>query len=503
MSSMPSSPPFDWSSETSSGENSRSQPPGGGASLHVGAADVPLIPGHVTGHDPGHIASYITEPFETSNEKFHRFDNDLDFEGTHGGTALLYFTQHRRPQLEFIQRLIKDGASPTAPCPQKCCTPLINVIQRADLSREEDKKAIRYLARKDIANVNSDKSRYGSALNKACYDGNLAMVRFLTRECGASPSFSSKGLFGSALQAACLSKAHKDVICGMIQHLVREAKADINAQCGFFGTAVNIACLLKSDEPWSLILDVSKGHSNIPDPMGRLPIHFAAVFSYHRYERISQQPRLRFLPLNSKDKTGRTVLHWAAQSGDVETVSDILTSDKIKLDIDQPDNDGWTALCWAARGLTSGAKLDEISSQGQTDIIKYLLERGADNTVSVPGDELQSWTPLQIAIFHNSGGNVIGPLARSASAKETSKLFTESSSLRTGHVHNKPACICCRSPIIGTAWSCQVCMDFKLCFKCYFSREKIHPGPHHDFKKSDSVFGEDLKKEVLKTWMKR
>ncbi|KAK1463031.1 hypothetical protein CCUS01_08436 [Colletotrichum cuscutae] len=140
--------------------------------------------------------------------------------------------------------------------------------------------------------------------------------------------------------------------------------------------------------------------------MGRLPIHFAAVFSYHRYERISQQPRLRFLPLDSKDKTGRTVLHWAAQSGDVETVSDILTSGKIKLDIDQPDNDGWTALCWAARGLTSGAKLDEESSQGQTDIIKYLLERGADNTVSVPGDELQSWTPLQIAIFHNSGENL-------------------------------------------------------------------------------------------------
>ncbi|KAK1463032.1 hypothetical protein CCUS01_08437 [Colletotrichum cuscutae] len=77
MSSMPSSPPFDWSSENSSGENSRSQPPGGGASLHVGAADVPLIPGHVTGQDPGHIASYIAEPFETSNKDFYRFDNDL------------------------------------------------------------------------------------------------------------------------------------------------------------------------------------------------------------------------------------------------------------------------------------------------------------------------------------------------------------------------------------------------------------------------------------------
>ncbi|KAK1459968.1 hypothetical protein CMEL01_02967 [Colletotrichum melonis] len=431
---MPSSPPFNWSSENSSGENSRSQPPGGGASLHVGAADVPLISGHVTGHDPGHIASYIAEPFETS----HRFDNDLDFKDTHGGTALLYFTRHRMPQYNFIKRLIKDGASPKDPCPQKCCTPLINVVQRADLSREEDKKAIRYLARKDIANVNLDNSRYGSALNKACYDGNLEMVRFLTRECGASASFLSKGLFGSALQAACLSKADKDVICGMIQHLVGEARADINAQCGFFGTAVNIACLLQSDEPWSLILDMSRGHSNIPDPMGRLPIHFAAVFSRKRYERISQQPRLRVLPLDSKDKTGRTVLHWAAQSGDVDTVREILTSDKIKLDIDQPDNDGWTALCCAARGLTSGAKLDKMSSQGQTDIIKYLLECGADNT-----------------------------------------------------------------PIIGTAWSCQFCMDFKLCFKCYFSREKIHPGPHHDFKKSDSVFGKDLDKKALKTWMKR
>ncbi|KAK7457667.1 hypothetical protein CaCOL14_001323 [Colletotrichum acutatum] len=358
MSSIPSSPPFSWSSENSSGENSRSQPPGGVASLHVGAADVPLIPDHVTGHDPGHIASHIAEPIETSNNDFHRFDEDPNFKDSHGRTALLYLTQHIVPQYEIIKERIRTGALPKASCPQKCCTPLINVIKRANLGREEDKRVIRYLTLREIAGVNLDNSRYGSALNKACYDGNLEMIRFLTRECGASAGFISKGLFGSALQAACLSKADKYVICDMIRHLAGEARADINAKCGFFGTALNIACLLQSDEPWKLILDTLRGHSNIADPMGRLPIHFAALFSYSRYRLISRQPRLRTVPLLSADKTGRTVLHWAAQSGDVNTVIDILTSDKIKVDVDQADKHGWTALCWAARGLTSGAKLE-------------------------------------------------------------------------------------------------------------------------------------------------
>lgn len=198
--------------------------------MHVVAADVPLTPGHVTGHDPGHIASYIAEPSETSNNYLHRFDKDLDYKDTHGGTALLYITQHEVLQYKIIKKLIEDGALPRDPCPQKCCTPLINVIRRADLSREEDKEVIRYLSHEDVANVNLDNSRYGSALNKACYDGNLGMVRFPTRECSANASFISKGLFGSALQAACLSKADEDVICDMMKHLKEEAGANINAK---------------------------------------------------------------------------------------------------------------------------------------------------------------------------------------------------------------------------------------------------------------------------------
>ncbi|KXH25322.1 hypothetical protein CNYM01_11128 [Colletotrichum nymphaeae SA-01] len=478
MSSDCPSPPTTSRAENSSGEDSGPSSPEGGVSLHIGVTDVPLTTVRFSDHTAGHIASHIDEPDQTLNDDLYKFQKDRDHKDFHGRTTLLYFTQHTAPILKSIKGLIEAEYSPNDACPKKCCTPLINVTKRADLNIEEHKKAIKYLTGEGGAHVNLNNSRYGSVLNKACYDGNLAMVKFLIQECGADPNFTSNGLFGSALQAACLSKATKEGIYEMIRYLCNEAGVKINTESGFFGTALNITCLLPPDRPWMLIYDHIKGDSTIPDQMGRLPIHFAAVFSYRRFQLICQKPRLK-VPLSSTDKTGRTVLHWAAQSGEAGTVEAILSSRAVK--VDQPDNDGWTALCWAARGLTSGAKFEGKAAQSQAKIIDHLLKYGADKTVSVRGDAGQSWTPLQIAIFHNSGKHVIAALTASIPEEETSKLLTDSSFRQTGYVHGKLACICCRSPIIGTAWSWDL----------------------HEFKKSDSVFGEVLDKEVLKTWMKR
>ncbi|KAK1622433.1 hypothetical protein BDP81DRAFT_441195 [Colletotrichum phormii] len=109
--------------------------------------------------------------------------------------------------------------------------------------------------------------------------------------------------------------------------------------------------------------------------MGRLPIHIAAVHSSDRLSHLVEAHRLKKIPLSTADMTVRTVLHWAAQSGDVKAIDDILSAQVV--DIDQGDRDDWTALCWAARGLSSKAKFDK-TPQDQAEVVKYLLKGGAN-----------------------------------------------------------------------------------------------------------------------------
>lgn len=63
------------------------------------------------------------------------------------------------------------------------------------------------------------------------------------------------------------------------------------------------------------------------------------------------------------DNSGRTVLHWAASSRQIDIVRDVLENGKV--DIDHKDEIGWTALHCAC-------------SAGSDSVIALLLERGAN-----------------------------------------------------------------------------------------------------------------------------
>ena len=83
--------------------------------------------------------------------------------------------------------------------------------------------------------------------------------------------------------------------------------------------------------------------------------------------------------VNKPDEDGRTLLHWAVSSGQLNTVEYLVETLSAKLDIE--DEDGWTALHIA-------------SSIGSSPIVDFLLQHGA----KVDCGNAQGNTPLFYAV---------------------------------------------------------------------------------------------------------
>jgi hypothetical protein len=121
--------------------------------------------------------------------------------------------------------------------------------------------------------------------------------------------------------------------------------------------------------------------------------------------------------LGARDKTGRSVLHWAAQGGSAELVDYVLQllGDNEEFDVDDRDNDGWTALCWAARGC--GSEFRGATPGAQFEVVKLLLDRGADPGVQARFSQREYWIPPKIARYSCSPDDVL-TLLDSATVKE-------------------------------------------------------------------------------------
>ncbi|KAK1712118.1 ankyrin repeat-containing domain protein [Colletotrichum lupini] len=427
------------STSNASERSSSPQSHEGGARLHIdGCGNLPLR---------------LSELALDNAVKAKRFLWDDKYVDNHGNTALLHATQgHSKSMLLKITHHLKHGDEFNVVCSQRCCTPLINLVRSGDddphsLNKLWEKGDMKPMIKELIkagAQVNLDNSLYGTALNKACFDGNLAMVQFLHKEYGADANFVSQGFMGNALQAACFGKERvlQSETDKILEYLVLKAGAKVDQNCGFFGTALNLACLLPLNSTWTVLSKKLKANLTIADQMGRLPIHFAAVHSYDRYLGLSQLLSKKGDGyLNLTDKTGRTALHWAAQSGEVQTVKTILSSGRV--DVNQADKDGWTALCWAARGLTSKVKFAQKDSQHQVEVIEHLLNSGANGRVKCVREDKVKWYPVEIAYFHNSGKDVIAALSKASDPKELQKLKDERG--RAGYEHHQMICSCCQS----------------------------------------------------------
>jgi ankyrin repeat protein len=108
------------------------------------------------------------------------------------------------------------------------------------------------------------------------------------------------------------------------------------------------------------------------DPQGRTGLHLAAACG--RLETLQymldQMPDLKrtIFDAKYKDTQGRNLLHHASCKGDLKVVGYLLQDLNGKAAINEPDNDGWTPLHWAAKS-------------GREELFDLLLAHGADPTI--------------------------------------------------------------------------------------------------------------------------
>ncbi|GAB1317000.1 Ankyrin repeat-containing domain protein [Madurella fahalii] len=406
---------------------------------------------------------------------------DLSQTDSDGRTAI----NENSIDIESLKRLVNAGAPLNIPN-REGITPL-----RTHVSIGNTEHAKYLLKHGADPNIISDS--HGGPLHIAALQSQLSMVKLLV-EHGANINIAvPSNTYGTPLTSACLYTTaapgiNPDPIADVVRYLL-EHGADVNGRGGLFGYPINAAALCSSLQIIDLLL--SKGAQvGVRDAMGRSPIHFAATNSVDVFQAIVDAGG----NIKACDALGRTPLHWAARPGRLGVVKHILSlldAEDEEHDIDVPDGDGWTALCWAARGFAGwqeGCTVEEL-----VGVVRLLLERGANPSVVITLQG-QRWTPLKLARYHSAWPEVIelleygpGGLDQSKEGdggKKAASNPDDETRMANGH---PPYCDVCLSSISGFRYHCKTCASFDLCFMCYPRRALVHT-PDHDFEQEGPEF---------------
>ncbi|KAF4956060.1 hypothetical protein FGADI_4085 [Fusarium gaditjirri] len=390
---------------------------------------------------------------------------DIDSRDIWGGSAI--FCLPNPANLSVVRRLINRGASLTIRNNEKY-TPLGRAVTNGDLA------LVRMLSSQKL-DLNAEAGENGTALHIAAKKCNVDLVKVLVEK-GASPDVANSWMYGSPLQRLFekfyTSAKNKDTIA---RYLVNDAGADINVHGGDFGSVLNAATLTGPIDTIKFILE--KGADiGWQDLHGRRPIHYAALRTAEHFRLLLEangddEDRLG---LTTKTKSGLTVLHFAVATGRSDLVELVLSHTSGILSINELDEDGWTPLLWACRVCESWGTPKEISPE----IVKLLLDRGADPSVRGRTSDDREWSPLKMARFHGASQEVIELLTASPSKKKEddwkSKFHVSKKAARTTWF-----CDLCLFHVYGNLYVCDGCeLSYGLCFKCYRYREETHP--YHD-----------------------
>jgi ankyrin repeat protein len=269
------------------------------------------------------------------------------------------------------------------------------------------------------ANINAQGGMYGNALQAAAFDGSIAVVELLLGQ-GANIN-AQGGMYGNALQAAAF-----DGSIAVVELLLGQG-ADINAQGGIYGNALQAAVVEGREAMVKLLLD-NGADINKKDSQGRLVVHLAMR---HKANMVKYLLSLGARPdWTYTDQQDCLALHFAASGGSVEAVKLILSSG-VDIDINLSDTQGWTPLHWACRN-------------GDVGTVQLLLDSGAD----FQNETIQSWTPLDVAIF--CGNDSLIPTL--SQLRASSGIEMKQNVFASAIVHNAECSSCFHVSAILVSW---------------------------------------------------
>ncbi|KAI1129178.1 ankyrin repeat-containing domain protein [Nemania abortiva] len=390
------------------------------------------------------------------------FRPDVNVQDEDGGAPLHAVTEST--SLENIKLLVRAGANINIMNSRKL-TPLLVALL---VSNEE---VASYLIDRgaDIKKA----SDYGGPLHFACESVLVNSVRKLVK-LGSDVNEIVSGISGSPLSNL-FSNNSTEISTekrSEILEILLDANADVAALTGLaFGTIGGAATWGGSPEDISKLLSFGTDFT-IADTMGRTPLHIAAVRGdLNVFNSVLAAGGIS----NMRDKCGRSVVSWAAQSGNTDILRTALQliGDET---INEADLSGWTPLCWAARG----AGVFNRPSSNQRQIISELLVRRADTTAIIRfrGEE---FTPRDIAVYHNCREDVVRALDPSESSSNSGNAQEQrhsGSSHRRRLTDHDESCDFCLFDCWGIRYECKTCVTFSFCYKCYDLKDNIHPKDH-------------------------
>ena len=359
------------------------------------------------GSSPLHLASN-PEVLKTLLE-FHSLI-DLEMRDIDGGTPIFdAMEQHRN--VDCMKLLVRAGANIN-----KQNNKEETVLMRA-IGLNMATEMIDFLLSQAGIETNICSKISGTALQIACTASNLDVVTRLIEHGADTNQHVPVSHPSTPLISACLpSSGSRSENIDKIERIVRELVvhgAEVNTIRGTtIYNALSAACFGAGIGTINYLLD-NGASAQSPDPLGRLPIHFAAANGIRNFEAMLLGHRA---DLMVADCAGKNVLHWAAQFGNVKTLDAILsklntTTRRRNTYINLPDKDGWSPLCWATRPF----EINYMAKMGSetpdfAKTIHYLLEHGANRSVEFQmktGDALETFTPLSLARLCNAGEEII------------------------------------------------------------------------------------------------
>lgn len=336
--------------------------------------------------------------------EYHTAEHLNTHESYYGNTPLLAIQRFQEPQtLDCIRLLVRAGANVNAQNTYGS-TPLMKTAAfgpEAEVVHE-------YLLSRPEIDVKVATSLGITALHTACEFSDVALVAKLLKH-GADPNARALILRSTPLIAACFSSRRKSDIEAVLEDVERIVRdlvshgADINAMSGTsLFSPLCAASLCAGVGTINHLLDKSASVQQA-DPLGRLPIHFAAANGLRNFEAVAL---VHGDDIMVCDRFKKNALHWAAEFGHVDTVRAILerlSPEDRKVHVNAGDVDGWTPLAWACRptAMDIGSYWTMSEQPEFVATIRCLLGHGADKFarfyIGLDEESMEEFTPLKMA----------------------------------------------------------------------------------------------------------
>lgn len=367
------------------------------------------------GSSPLHLAAWQCRPDVLQVLLDFHENDDLSRKPAHGRTPLLAINDFANEgAIECIRLLVRAGADINSQ-DNDGETLLIQTAKAGSGARGIHQ----WLLARPTVDVHLESIRDGTALHLACKYGDEELVSMLLQK-GANANSQHMCRESTPLIAACISmrrlelenvKTRMENAEKIVRTLVAKgADASLTSGISIFN-ALCAAAFCAGIGTINFILDKA-GSAHTPDPLGRLPIHFAAVNGIRNFEAVAlAHDQDIMIP----DNFGKNALHWASQfgnSGVVRAIFQRLSQHERKKYANSEDADGWTPLAWASRPIAH----DDKKFWGRSEPADYettvqqLVEKGADISVRFHtgrGAEKEEFTPLSMARRYEADAAVI------------------------------------------------------------------------------------------------